>query len=237
MLVLEEDKTLLLTTQADHARLAHDVLSLWIADGLPSNPRRAEILAAAANHDNGWWELDAAPLLEPSRRWPCDFRQLPSDERRRLWRASVERSGARPWSALLIVHHARSLLAGNRSDPAWRDFFLWLDERGIEIEECCAHDLRELEADYSFLSLSDQLSLGAIGAWGSRRLSWRHYDIAVTLGRLVFRPFPFAGSLQLRVAYRRISKRDYSGEADLGAELAAAGWQYLSVRVEPATSP
>ncbi|MDH3253767.1 MAG: DUF3891 family protein [Acidobacteriota bacterium] len=237
MLVLEEDATLLLITQVDHAHLARDLLSLWIADGLPMNPRRDEILTAAAEHDNGWRELDAAPPLEPSRSWPYDFRQLPPTDRRRVWKASVKRSGVSRWSALLIQHHARSLLAEHRSDPAWKDLFVWLDERRAENEEHCSHLLPELEADYSFLSLSDTLSLGACGAWGSRRLPWQDYDIAVTLGRLVFQPFPFAGSLQLRVAYRRISKRDYRGGADLGAELASAHWQYLPVRVEPATSP
>ena len=237
MLVLEEESTLRLITQTDHARLACDLLSLWTADGLPDNPRRAEILTAVANHDNGWRELDAAPPLEPSRGWPYDFRQLPSTDRQRIWRDGLDRSGASRWSALLIQHHAQSLLADHRCDPAWGDFFLWLDERRAESTGLCRHDPLELEADYALLSIADTLSLGACGAWGSRQLSWRHYDIGLALGRLVFRPLPFAGTLQLRVAYRRIDKRRYDGGADVGEKLATARWQYLPVRVEPTTTP
>ena len=52
-----------LVTQADHARLAADLLRLFRLPELLEHPRRELLLRAIAEHDNGWWEADAAPRL------------------------------------------------------------------------------------------------------------------------------------------------------------------------------
>jgi len=54
MLVRALDASLLVVTQADHARLAADLLALLRLPELAGHPRRAELLRAVADHDNGW---------------------------------------------------------------------------------------------------------------------------------------------------------------------------------------
>ena len=70
MIVVPEGATLLLVTQPDHAHLSGELLSLWRAGGLPENPRRADLLFAAREHDNGWREADAAPRWDAARGRP-----------------------------------------------------------------------------------------------------------------------------------------------------------------------
>jgi hypothetical protein len=50
-------------------------------------------------------------------------------------------------------------------------------------------------------------------------------------------PFPLAGATRFEIPARRIPKRLYAGDADLGGELAAARWGRLEVRVSPPRLP
>ena len=68
MIVRQHDSSLLLITQPDHAALAARVMQHWVANGLPDHPHRSSILHAIAEHDNGWQEVDAAPLVDAAGR-------------------------------------------------------------------------------------------------------------------------------------------------------------------------
>ncbi|HEX3131324.1 MAG TPA: hypothetical protein VH394_28565, partial [Thermoanaerobaculia bacterium] len=52
-------------------------------------------------------------------------------------------------------------------------------------------------------------------------------------GTLHLDPLPLAGSTAFRIPCRRIPRRAYRGDADLGGELAGARWEELPVRVAP----
>ena len=65
-----------LVTQSDHARLAADLLRLFRVPELVEHPRRELLLRAVAEHDNGWWEADAAPRLDAKRVSALDFRDV-----------------------------------------------------------------------------------------------------------------------------------------------------------------
>ena len=70
-----------LVTQADHARLAGDILRLVRLPELVEHPRRELLLRAVREHDNGWWEADSAPRLAASGSTALDFRDFPGDLR------------------------------------------------------------------------------------------------------------------------------------------------------------
>src|SRR5262245_63540953 len=55
MIIRADGASLLFITQPYHARLAADLLSHW--KGFADHPRRAALLLAAREHDNGWREL------------------------------------------------------------------------------------------------------------------------------------------------------------------------------------
>ena len=233
MLVLEQAARLCLVTQSDHARLARDIIALWTGDDLPSRPWREELLLAVAEHDNGWREVDSAPLPSADTGWPCDFRHYPEAEKRRIWQLGIDRfADQNPPVALLLLLHAIRLSQPQQASPAWRTFIDSLQERRLALESLADIDPTALESTCEFLWLADTLSLGVCGIWGQRRLTWRDYEIVVSPGRLRIDPLPFAGPFKLRVPCRYLPRLRYSGETELGTELGAAHWQFLPVSVE-----
>src|SRR3954451_24193303 len=120
MIVTSEGSRLRLRTKPDHAHLAGELLALWHADGLPLHLRRAELLFAAREHDNGWREADAAPRWDAERGRPHDFMTLPARERIEVWERGVCRFAAeRPYASLLIARHALNLFGGRRAVEGW----------------------------------------------------------------------------------------------------------------------
>ncbi|HVT59047.1 MAG TPA: DUF3891 family protein [Thermoanaerobaculia bacterium] len=234
MIVFEEGAKLRLVTQPDHAFLAGEILSLWRADGLPENPRRGEIVFAGREHDNGWREADAAPRCDlPSGR-PVDFHGMPNREPIEIWERGISRfKEQHPYAALLIARHARQLHRG-RAAPAgsgpWSEFLRHIEEVERELAEQLGVSGAAVAADYRFIDLADQVSLAACGGWSEPFERWGRR------GRLqgwsvILDPLPLAGATTFRVACRRIPRRAYRGDADLGGELAAARWDELIVRL------
>jgi hypothetical protein len=229
MIVYDEGPTLRLITQPDHAHFAGALLSLWIADGLPSHPRRAEILYAAREHDNGWREADSAPRCDPRSRRPYDFLTLPPTDRIEIWQRGAARfAGSHPYAALLITRHALQLHRDREDDYSELLDFLAELERGL-LEETDVPESK-VAADSRLLGIVDLLSLAACQRrdepFERSGVKGRFAD-----GALHLDPFPLAGTTAFTVPCRRIPNRDYRGDADLGGELAAARWGELTVRV------
>lgn len=239
MIVVPEGATLLLVTQPDHAHLSGELLSLWRTGGLPDHPRRADLLFAAREHDNGWREADAAPRWDAARDLPHDFLSLPRRERIEIWERGPCRFAAeRPYAALLIARHALNLFRDRRGEEDWDGLLDFLEDFAASLLAGTGATREELEADYPLIDLADLISLAAC----TRRSEpvERHGTrieprppVTLESGEIRLEPFPLAGATTFRVPCRRIPRRDYRGDADLGGELAAARWGEMSVRVAP----
>jgi hypothetical protein len=233
MIVVPEGSALRLVTQPDHAHLAGELLSLWRADGLPAHPRRADLLFAAREHDNGWREADAAPRWDAGRGRPHDFITLSEGERIELWERGVCRFAAeRPYAARLIARHALNLFHNRRGEAGWEPFLDFLGDFERTLSEETGVPRAELEADYRLIDLADQISLAACMA-AREPAERRGLRIEPADGEVRLDPFPLAGATTFRVPCRRIPARDYRGDADLGGELATARWEELAVRIAP----
>lgn len=236
MIVAVENGAYRLVTQPDHAHLAGELLSLWRADGLAVNPRRAEVIFAGREHDNGWREADAAPRCAADGR-PVDFIAMAREQRIEIWERGTARFlRRRPYAALLIVRHARELHRDRRRDPGFRKVLgrLAALERRLRREQRVPG--RILAADYRLLSIADNISLGACaGRRGELDLRVRCQaagpSCRLDAGTVRLSPLPLAGATTFRVPCRRIPLRPYRGDADLGGELAAARWEELEIRV------
>ncbi len=231
MIVVPAGSSWLFVTQPDHAHFAGELLSLWRAGGLPAHPRREDLLFAAREHDNGWREADAAPRWDAGRGRPHDFLSLPSRDRIELWERGVCRFAAdRPYAALLIARHARNLFQGRRGEEEWDAFldFAADFERGLREETGVPEE--SVEADYRLIDLTDLISLAACNRWRepAERQGTR---IEPGDGALGLDPFPLAGATTFRIPCRRVPARAFSGDADLGGELASARWEEMTVRV------
>jgi Protein of unknown function (DUF3891) len=218
-------------TQPDHAHLAGEILSLWRADGLPASPRRAELVFAGREHDNGWREADAAPRCDGAGR-PVDFTAMPRAERIEIWERGAARFlDRRPYASLLIVRHARELHRDRRREADWRDFLRRLVARERRLRRELGVTARALAADYRLLAIADTVSLAACAGWTGELSLPGLRGRAGGGGEMRLAPLPLAGATSFLVPCRRIPLRRYRGDADLGGELAAARWHELRVRL------
>jgi hypothetical protein len=96
-----------LITQPDHAHLARRIMQHCVA--LAARPRRGSILLAIAEHDNGWAEEDAAPIVHPTTGCVVDFINAPMSVRQTVWPRSVARLADDRWAAALVAQHATAV--------------------------------------------------------------------------------------------------------------------------------
>lgn len=237
MIVTRLDRFLLVVQQADHARLAADLLSLLRDPELIGHPRRGRLLRAVAEHDNGWWEADSAPRrssVDPSA--PLDFRELPEGERAEVWRRGVERHAAsEPYVAAMIAAHGHRLLAAREAAAPRAGIAEELALRRDELAKEAGVAGEELAADSAWLTLADELALAA--ATGDPRFVRRGFragaEAAPDALRLRLTPFPLAGSSTLALSCRLLSPRPFASDAELAVALARLPWLRLPVRVVP----
>ncbi|MCM2268556.1 MAG: DUF3891 family protein [Thermoanaerobaculia bacterium] len=236
MIVRELADAWLVVRQADHARLAAELLRLARIPELAEHPWREALLRAAAEHDNGWWEEDAAPRLDPATGGPLDFRALPDAPRRELWRRGAERyADDDPAVATLVAGHALRLASQARGTE-WEAFRAELAARRDEWLEAAAmlpEDAREADR---WLAAADALAL-AVAAGDATLLPtapWRAelgFDGDTVELRLA--PFPYAGATRCFVPARRIPRRRYASAVELGVTLAGAPLRQSLVRLVP----
>jgi len=220
-----------LITQPDHARFSSQLLELWLADGLPRHRDRTELLFAVREHDNGWREADAAPRVDPESAKAHDFLSYPGADRLEVWKRGVDRyveSGS--YASLLILEHARVL--HSPTDSLWQEYLEELDERRLELLDSLNIEETRLQADYRLLRLADKLSLAVCNQWREPE-RFGDYEFCGGDGWLSLQPFPLAGATTFSIPCRHIANRPFSGDADLGGELAAAVWDEVPVRVQP----
>ncbi len=102
------------------------------------------MVLAIAEHDNGWWEWEAAPELDPDDGLPWDLLQLTQEQGFARWRLGVPRFAEKhPYVALLISFHAYWLHAyrvesnpdASFAHPLFGDPDSWPPASGDELEQ------------------------------------------------------------------------------------------------------
>ncbi|HUO86031.1 MAG TPA: DUF3891 family protein [Thermoanaerobaculia bacterium] len=247
MIVFDEGDVHRVITQPDHARFAGELVALWRDHGMPDHPRRDDLLFAVREHDNGWREADAAPSWNATAGRPHDFLSMPDERRREIWRRGTLRFAAvRPYAALLVTLHGLALATAYGEPSA--ELVAELEERADELAEACGARRTEAADDYRILAFADAASLVVANRWTDAieqpAPGWMAIEGGTLRGRfevatetLYLDPFPLAGATRFALPVRRIPKRPYAGDADLGGTLAAARWESLAVRVSPPGIP
>lgn len=225
----------LVVRQADHARLAGEMIALLRDPELVAHARRNELLRAVAEHDNGWWEEDAAPRFDPGTGGPLDFRRLPTPTRHEIWLRGIERYAAEaPYAAALIAGHCLRVLPPAASEPGREEFRASATARRDELLVAADWTLDEATRDDRWLRLGDELSLAAATADATLvalpgwRLAVEELENRIEL-RLA--PFPWSGALTLRLEVRRIGGGPFRDAVALGRALVAAPRESLAVRL------
>lgn len=154
-----------LVTQADHGRLAADIL-----DGLAERPRGPEegFRAAVAHHDDGWIERDRTPRPGPDG-GPETFLDLPLAAHLALSDDSVRRAGEHhPYAEAVVARHvgwlhgARPVASPAEADARDRAVARW---RAAATGRAAAVgvDPVDLDHDQRLCALVDLVSLWAAG--------------------------------------------------------------------------
>jgi hypothetical protein len=234
VIVARDHGSLHFVTQPDHARFAAELLSLWRADGMPEHPRRAELLFAVREHDNGWREADAAPRWNAGLGRPHDFTTTPREDRIEIWQRGTARfAGEHPYASLLVTHHALRLHQDRPRTEGWADFLDYLGELQQGLLESLGIAEGDLAADYRWLDLADLISLAVCNRWSGpfERHGVRGHVRSGPDLSLALDPFPLAGATTFRIPCRSLPERPYAGDADLAVELAQVRWGTLAVKV------
>lgn len=158
-----------LITQPDHAALSRRIMEHWAP--LEDAQRRASILHAIGEHDNGWRELDDHPAIDGNGR-VVDFVNAPAGPKRDVWPRGVERLADDPFAAALVAQHAVTVYDRYRTDAEWQTFFpemAALRDRHLDVAGIAHEDLLR---DYFYVRLGDLISLAFCTGWKDEQ----HYN-------------------------------------------------------------
>jgi hypothetical protein len=181
------------------------------------------VLLATREHDNGWHEEDAAPLVDEATGRILDFMNAPDGVRQAIWPRGVERLSSVPYAAALVAQHALSVYEHYRPIPAWRPFFECMESaRDDALRRAAPRAIEDLIGDYFFVRMGDLVSLTFCNAWKEpQRLD--EYELHLEGPRLTIRPDPFDGrEVPLSIRARQLPDRHYMSAADAGAAFRSA---------------
>jgi hypothetical protein len=222
MIIRPADGTQLLITQPDHAALAANIMRHWQVDGLRASPRRESILFAIQEHDNGWAEVDAAPIVDGSGHL-LDFVNAPDEVRRGVWPRGVERLAATPYGASLVAQHALHIYRRYQSDREWAPFFGAMQAARDRHLASAAVTLEDLRRDYFFLRIGDLASLTFCNGWTDPQTDESGYAVHLNGLHLAVRPDPFAGAvIPIEISGREMPNRTFASAADAPAAFSSA---------------
>jgi hypothetical protein len=220
VIVRQAGDALQLITQPAHAALAGAIMQDSVA--LADHPRRSSILLAVAEHDNGWTESDAAPLIDPATGVPLDFMSAPIAVRQSVWPRGVARLSNDPWAAALVAQHAIVIFDRYRGDAAWTRFFGEMETVRRAMLDAAGLPLQELVADYRFLGLGDLISLTFCNGWTEVQ-RFDTWTVRLSGPRLFVCPDLFGGNTrEIGIEARQIRQRTFHSDAELRDILAAA---------------
>jgi hypothetical protein len=215
--------------QPAHAWVSGQLARAWADRFEP----REEVCLAAAQHDLGMAEWDAAPTLNAETGFPHSFLEMPLQTHLRLWgRAPALALAQSRWAGLLVSMHGAALYGRRGGEPGVEEFLDaqagfqagLRDSLGVSEDE--ARRLQRLLAAWDWMSLvlcMDRLPATVEGPDLEMRVG--------EAGTVVVEPWPFAeDALDVHVDGRRLPE-PFDDEAAMRAALEAADWVGLDFRL------
>jgi hypothetical protein len=189
---------------------------------LAARPRRASILNAVGQHDNGWAEPDGAPIVDPATGNPVDFVSAPLAIRHDVWPRAVQRLAHDPWAAALVAQHATTVYERYWNDSDWTLFFARMTRLRDEMVSASGVEPAALSADYVFVRLGDIISLAFCTGW-TDALHFAEWTVFPTGTDVYVSPDPFGGAvIPLEVQVRVLPRGPYRTDAQLQSAFADA---------------
>jgi hypothetical protein len=221
LILRPEPGSLLFITQPDHALAA--ALLVEHFDGFVTHPRRAAILLAVREHDNGWRELDDRVVFDDENGGALGFMNVPEPVKQEVWPLGVDRlAPVSAYAAALVAEHALFVHDGHRDTPEWRGFFETLERRRASLLAASGVSREDLQRDYPFLAVADLMSLSFCHGWQESRERFGRSVRCEGNGVIVTPSIIGSERIALAIPGRRVAERRYASRAELRAALAAA---------------
>ena len=219
MIVRRAGSTLYLITQPDHAALAGRIMRHWRP--LHNADRRASILHAIEEHDNGWREADEAPTVDPGTGRIHDFITAPAHVRQGVWPRGIARLADDPWAAALVAQHAMTVYDRYHADPEWQRFFAALAVIRDQLIMQASLGLDQLTHDYAYVRIGDLISLIFCHQWDEER--YGAWSFRRDRDQVMVTPDPFEGRrIPIAVTARQIPDARYDSDGKLNDTLRTA---------------
>ena len=221
MLLRPDGDAVICIGQPAHAFLSGQLAAAW----RPRPEPFEEVVLAAAQHDAGMADWDAAPELNPDTGLPQSFMEMNLETHLRLWTHAPHRVLPQSrYAALLVSMHGtalyekRDLTKLDDPTPVTR----YLDgQRDLQRRLGSEFDQQQLRGNQQLLWAWDFLSLGLCLRWEGRSVN------GLTLRPDTIDPWPFATeTVHLHTDGRRLEGR-YQTVDQLHAALDAAPWVTL----------
>jgi hypothetical protein len=229
MILRHAQGSLLLIPQHDHAALARRIMESW--SDLGRAERRATILRAIGEHDRGWIEPDAAPIIDPITRRIQDFVSAPLSVRQGAWAHAIAHLGEDPWAAALVAQHALFVYERYHSSREWKTFFSAMaSARATALRRVAPLTLADLERDYLFVRLGDLASLTFCCGWITEQ-KFAGYTMRLQGTRLLVSPDAFAPSgreIHIEIAARVLPDSPFASDAEAAEAYRSAATTLLS---------
>ncbi len=248
------DGSWLAVSQPMHALVSGQMLRAWGAPGFAMPEPFEDVATAAAHHDVGWMEWEAAPTLDPATGRPHVFRAVGARFHAPMWAEGVARATASwgPWVGLLVSRHG-SLIYARYDDrhqdhpedgPAARHY----RESQAAVQEALMARIgateEQVAAASALVAVTDALSLavcggiatmGGVGQAPMADGSLAPLSLTEGDGVLAISPWPFRVK-EVRLSWR--ARRFGAGqvwmtEAAMRASLAAAPVEEVTARLVP----
>ncbi len=238
MILRRFQSRLLIVRQTDLMAISGDLAAAW-GNGLFPRPEPfAPLIVAAAQHDAGWAEWEAAPKVDPATRRPYQFTDLPIEHHLAFYQRGVNEVAVKgAHSGLLVNLHCQGLynqrfgiapeMTMRRLAPAQeaavRHATVALRRQERELGRLVRIELPTLWEQYDLLQTFDLLSLVLCMPPIQERQVGPVTLRPIDDDEIAIEPWPFREPfLAVAVPGRLIADRDYADDADLRHELAAA---------------
>jgi hypothetical protein len=243
---------LLCVRQTDHMALSGDLAAAWGNDHFPRPEPFGPLIQAAAEHDAGWAEWEAAPRMDSATRRPYQFTDMPVEEHLAFYQRGVDAVAAKDAHAGLLVNlHCQGLynqrfgsapdMTMRRLPPeqesAVRRAIAALQAQERELGKRVRLELPTLWVQYDLLQIYDLVSLVLCVPSLNERVVGPFTLRPAGDDEVTVQPWPFLESaVTCGVSGRLIADRDYVGDNDLRRELAAAEGMELRCVLKPVSA-
>jgi hypothetical protein len=110
MIVQPRAEGLFLIRQTDHAALSGLFAENWGRSPFVLPVPQASVRIAATHHDDGWYDWEAAPRINPATQRPYQFTDLPTAEHAAFYRHGIDQVRNRDgYAGLLVCMHLAGL--------------------------------------------------------------------------------------------------------------------------------